>query len=30
MERKNAWLSYGEADETAMEKLAKDYRADGT
>ena len=27
MERKNAWLSYGEADETAMEKLAKDYRA---
>lgn len=27
MERKNTWLSYGEADETAMEKLAKDYRA---
>ena len=27
MERKNAWLSYGEADETAMENLAKDYRA---
>ena len=27
MERKTAWLSYGEADETAMEKLAKDYRA---
>ena len=27
MERKNAWLSYGEADETAMEKLAKDNRA---
>lgn len=27
MERKNAWLSYGEADETAMEKLVKDYRA---
>ena len=27
MERKNAGLSYGEADETAMEKLAKDYRA---
>ena len=27
MERKNAWLSYNEADETALEKLAKDYRA---
>ena len=26
MERRNAWLSYGEADEKAMEKLAKDYR----
>lgn len=27
MERKNAWLSYGESDEKEMEKLAKDYRA---
>lgn len=27
MERKNAWLSYGELDEKEMEKLAKDYRA---
>ena len=27
MERKNAWLSYGESDEKKMEKLAKDYRA---
>ena len=27
MERKNAWLSYEEADEKEMEKLAKDYRA---
>lgn len=27
MERKNAWLSYGESDEKGMEKLAKDYRA---
>ena len=27
MERKNAWLSYKEADEMEMEKLAKDYRA---
>ena len=26
MERKNAWLSYNEADEKALEKLAKDYR----
>ena len=26
MERKNAWLSYGESDEKEMEKLAKDYR----
>ena len=23
MERKNAWLSYGESDEKEMEKLAK-------
>ena len=27
MERKNAWLSYGESDEKEMEKLTKDYRA---
>ena len=27
MERKNAWISYGESDEKEMEKLAKDYRA---
>lgn len=27
MERKNAWLSYGESDEKEMEKIAKDYRA---
>lgn len=27
MERRNAWLSYEEADEKALEKLAKDYRA---
>ena len=27
MERKYAWLSYGESDEKEMEKLAKDYRA---
>lgn len=27
MERKNAWLSYGESDEKEMEKLARDYRA---
>ena len=27
MERKHAWLSYGESDEKEMEKLAKDYRA---
>ena len=27
MERKNAWLSYGESDEKEMEKLAKEYRA---
>ena len=26
MERKNAWLSYTEADEKNLEKLAKDYR----
>ena len=26
MERRNAWLSYNEADEKALEKLAKDYR----
>ena len=26
MERRNAWLSYKEADEKALEKLAKDYR----
>ena len=26
MERRNAWLSYEEADEKEMEKLAKDYR----
>ena len=27
MDRKNAWLSYGESDEKEMEKLTKDYRA---
>lgn len=26
MERKNAWLSYGEAEEKELEKLAEDYR----
>ena len=26
MERRNAWLSYKEAEETEMEKLAKAYR----
>lgn len=26
MERRNAWLSYEEADEKELEKLAKNYR----
>ena len=26
MERKNAWLSYTEADEEKLESLAKEYR----
>ena len=26
MERRNAWLSYKEAEETEMEKLARAYR----